>query len=94
MSNSPKKPISDHLELSQTQVANLAQKGKALHQQGNFAEAQVVYEQILKIQPDHFDALQLLGVLFAQIKKYSQAVEFLSKALEIPSSSKSVKPCP
>jgi len=73
----------NNLELSQTQVANLAQKGKALHQQGNFAEAQVVYEQILKIQPDHFDALQLLGVLFAQIKKYSQAVEFLSRALEI-----------
>ena len=83
MSNSPKKPISDHLKSEQTQVANLAQKGKALHQQGNFAEAQVIYEQILKIQPDHFDALQLLGVLFAQIKKYSQAVEFLSKALEI-----------
>ena len=73
----------NNLEPSQTQVANLAQKGKALHQQGNFAEAQVIYEQILKIQPDHFDALQLLGVLFAQIKKYSQAVEFLSKALEI-----------
>jgi len=72
-----------NLEPSQTQVANLAQKGMALHQQGNFAEAQVVYEQILKIQPDHFDALQLLGVLFAQIKKYSQAIEFLSKALEI-----------
>ena len=73
----------DNLEPEQANIATMAQKGKILHQQGNFAEAQVVYEQILKIQPDHFDALQLLGVLFAQIKKYSQAIEFLSKALEI-----------
>ena len=42
-----------------------------------------IYEQILQIQPDHFDALQLLGVLFAQVKKYVQAVEFYLKQLEI-----------
>ena len=73
----------NNLEPSQTKVATLTQKGIALHQQGNLTEAQVMYEQILVIQPDHFDALQLLGVLFAQVKKYPQAVEFLSKALEI-----------
>ena len=70
-------------EPSQTQVSKLTQEGIALHQQGNFSEAQVIYEQILMGKPDHFDALQLLGVLFAQVKKYSQSVEFLSKALEI-----------
>ena len=70
-------------EPTQTQVSKLTQKGIALHQQGNFSEAQVIYEQILMGKPDHFDALQLLGVLFAQVKKYSQSVEFLSKALEI-----------
>ena len=73
----------NNLEPSQTKVATLTQKGIALHQQGNLTEAQVMYEQILVIQPDHFDALQLLGVLFAQVKKYPQAVELLSKALEI-----------
>jgi len=83
MSLSSKKSAGDNLKPGQTQVADLLQQGLSFHQQGNFAEAQVIYEQILKIQPDHFDALQLLGVLFAQIKKYSQAVEFLSKALEI-----------
>ena len=68
---------------TQAQIATLTQKGIALHQQGNFVEAQVIYEQILVTKPDHFDALQLLGVLFAQVKKYPQAVKFLSKALEI-----------
>ena len=62
----------NNLEPSQTKVATLTQKGIALHQQGNLTEAQVMYEQILVIQPDHFDALQLLGVLFAQVKKYPQ----------------------
>ena len=71
------------VESENLQIDNLLQKGSRHHQQGNFSDAQALYEQILVIYPDHFDALQLLGVLFAQIKKYSQAVEFLSKALEI-----------
>ena len=70
-------------EREKLEIANLLEKGSKHHQQGNFSDAQALYEQILAIYPDHFDALQLLGVLFAQIKKYSQAVEFLSKALEI-----------
>jgi tetratricopeptide (TPR) repeat protein len=81
MSHPPK--ISNTKEPTQTQVATLTQKGIALHQQGNFAKAKVIYDQILVLQPNHFDALQLLGVLFGQVNKYSQALEFLSKALEI-----------
>jgi tetratricopeptide (TPR) repeat protein/ADP-heptose:LPS heptosyltransferase len=83
MSRPPKIPIVDKLEHKQPQVSKLLQQGLTFHQQGNLTEAQVIYEQILNIQPDHFDALQLLGVLSAQIKKYSKAVEFLSKALQI-----------
>ena len=73
----------NNLEPPQTQVAILVQEGLTLHQQGRLEEAQVIYEQLLLLQPDQFDALQLLGVLFFQIKKYSQAVELLSKALKI-----------
>ena len=83
MPRPPKIPIVDKLEHEQPQVSKLLQQGLTFHQQGNLTEAQVIYEQILNIQPDHFDALQLLGVLSAQIKKYSKAVEFLSKALKI-----------
>jgi len=73
----------NNLQPTQAQVGALVQQGTSLHQQGNFDEAQAIYEKILLIQPNHFDALQLLGVLFAQVKKYSQSVELLSKALEI-----------
>jgi len=83
MSRSSKIINTNQSKQAQTQIATLTQQGIALHQQGNFPEAQVIYEQVLLIQPNHFDALQLLGVLFAQVKKYPQAVEFLSKALEI-----------
>jgi len=83
MSLPPKIPSTDNLKTTETQVAILTKKAMAHHQQGNFEEAQFIYEQILKSRPNHFDVLQLLGVLFAQIKEYSQAVELLSQALEI-----------
>ena len=72
MSRPPK--ITNTKKPTQTQVATLTQQALSLHQQGNFDEAQAIYEKILHIQPDHFDALQLLGVLFAQVKKYVQAI--------------------
>ena len=83
MSRSSKIINTNKSKQAQTQIATLTQQAIALHQQGNFPEAQVIYEQVLLMQPNHFDALQLLGVLFVQVKKYSQSVEFLSKALEI-----------
>ena len=63
------------------QVTYLIGQGLALHQQGKFKEAQSIYEQILVIQANHFDALQLLGALFAQTKQFTKAIDFFSKAL-------------
>ena len=59
----------------------LVQQGLNLHQRGNLNDAQNIYEQILSIQENNFDALQLLGALFAQVKKYPEAIKFLSKAI-------------
>jgi len=59
----------------------LVEQGLNLHQRGNLNDAQNIYEQILSIQENNFDALQLLGALFAQVKKYPQAIKFLSKAI-------------
>ena len=83
MCHTPKISETSNSELTKMQASSLIQKGTVLHQQGKFVEAQVIYKQILKSQPDHFDALQLLGVLFAQIKKYPEAIKYLSKALKI-----------
>ena len=59
------------------------QQGLALHQKGQLARAQEIYRQVLKVQPRHFDALHLLGVIAAQTKNFSQAVELIGRATEI-----------
>ena len=56
------------------------QQGLALHQKGQLARAQEIYRQVLKVQPRHFDALHLLGVIAAQTKNFSQAVELIGRA--------------
>jgi len=68
-------------QISQIQI--LIAQGLALHQQGKFNEAKAIYEKVLAIQANHFDALQLLGALSAQTKEFSKAVNFLTKALKI-----------
>ena len=67
----------------QDKVATLMQQGFLHHQERRFKEAQDVYEEVLRIQPNHFDALQLFGALSLQIANYQQAAEYFSKALKI-----------
>src|SRR5580693_7277750 len=58
-------------------------QGLALHQQGKLADAARIYGEVLQQQPNHFDALHLLGVLAAQTKKTELAVELLTKAIRL-----------
>jgi tetratricopeptide (TPR) repeat protein len=76
-------PIPSKSASKQNQVKSLMQQGFALHQQGNLKEAKALYERTLALDANHFDALQLLGALMVQIEQYSQAVEFLAKALQL-----------
>jgi predicted O-linked N-acetylglucosamine transferase (SPINDLY family) len=57
----------------------------AFHQSGDLTRAQALYEEILKVQPSHFDALHLLGVIAAQTRNPGRAVALVSRALEIDS---------
>ena len=66
-----------------SQVAASFKQGLALHQQGQLAQAQLVYQQVLVKEPQHFDALHLSGVIAFQSKKPTLAVELIGKALEI-----------
>ena len=68
---------------SEAQVQTLLHKGLALHQKGQLTQAQELYQQVLKLEPRHFDALHLLGVIAAQTKNFTQAVELIGKALEV-----------
>src|SRR5271165_795062 len=56
-----------------------------LHQSGRFAQAQAIYEEILRKEPKHFDALHLLGVIAVQTRNPGRGVDLISRALEIDS---------
>ncbi|HXA99055.1 MAG TPA: tetratricopeptide repeat-containing glycosyltransferase family protein [Steroidobacteraceae bacterium] len=58
-------------------------QGLALHQQGKLADAARIYSEVLQQQPNHFDALHLLGVIAAQTKKTELAVELITKAIRL-----------
>lgn len=71
------------LKKQKAQVDKLFQKGLALHQQNKLQEAMKIYKQIIVIEPNYFNALQLLGLLFAQTNEFTKSVNFLYKALQI-----------
>ncbi len=53
------------------------------HQSGDLQQAVMLYQQILQIQPNHADALHLLGVISAQQTQYLQAVDYIKRAIAI-----------
>jgi protein O-GlcNAc transferase len=64
-------------------VAEAATYAIAFHQRGMLAEAEKFYAAILKAQPDHFDALRLLGVLRQQQGNNDEAMRLISAALSM-----------
>jgi tetratricopeptide (TPR) repeat protein len=59
---------------------NLAIKN---HQENNLNDAQDLYNQVLKINPNHSGAYHNLGVIFDNLKKYQKAKECYEKVIEI-----------
>jgi tetratricopeptide (TPR) repeat protein len=59
------------------------QQALGLHQKGQLAQAQALYEDILKTQPEHFDSLHLLGVIAFQRSDHQKAVDLIGKAIAI-----------
>lgn len=58
-------------------------RAMSLHQSGQMQQAQRLYEQVLRSQPGHADALHLLGVLSAQTHDYVRSIELIGKAIEL-----------
>ena len=54
-----------------------------LHRQGAWGQAQQCYEQLLSQDPQHYDALQLLGVLASQNQDYAASVALITKAIAV-----------
>lgn len=64
-------------------LEEMLMNGYSLQQKGDYYQAQIIYQQILNFQPNHFDALQLSGAIALITKCNEQAVEFLSRAIKV-----------
>jgi protein O-GlcNAc transferase len=53
------------------------------HQAGRLQDAQTIYRQILNVQPNHSDALNLLGVIASQMGQHKVGTELISRAISI-----------
>ena len=84
------KPTSRNLAKPEPSASNLApaavqakfNEGLALYQEGQLALAQGLCQQVLKLQPNHFDALHLMGVIAAQTNNPLRAIELIGRAIE------------
>ena len=54
-----------------------------LHQQSRLDEAQALYQRALQIQPRHFHALHLLGVVALQKNQAALAADLIGRSLEV-----------
>ena len=64
-------------------LPEMLQHALSLQNQGQLAEAEKLYNKVLKINPNHFDALHLLGLLTYQRGDSAQALDLIAAALKI-----------
>jgi len=64
-----------------TTLHQAVEKAIQHHQAGRFPDAECLYRQVLTVDPEHFDALHLLGVLTHQTGRNGEALELLTRAV-------------
>ena len=65
------------------QAFNFLSQGLTQHRSGQLEAALVNYAKALKIEPRHFDALHLSGVVAVQRLQYQQAIVFFDQAVSV-----------
>jgi predicted O-linked N-acetylglucosamine transferase (SPINDLY family) len=61
----------------------LLQNAQRLHRAGNLAEAAKLYAEILRLNPNQFEALHALGSLYYQTSRYADAERLLAEAVRL-----------
>ena len=64
-------------------IDSLFKKAVELHQSSQLDKAVDTYSEVLKLNPDHFDALQLLATLHAHSARFALSAEIFAKAVKI-----------
>ncbi len=71
------------IALPALQVQHLFEQAVKLHQHQCFAEAKDLYEQILRVEPKHFDATHLLGLMACQQKNHDVGLPLIHQAIAL-----------
>lgn len=62
-------------------ISESFQSALEYHQRGDIQQAENIYREILKIEPDNFSALHHLGLIYYQRRNYDIAIDYIKKAL-------------
>ena len=68
---------------NQVDVERDLQRAIGFHQTGKLQQAELIYQQILQIHPQHFTVLHLLGVIAYQAENFEIAVDLIGQAIKI-----------
>lgn len=77
-----KNTLGERRKLRANQIPVALQNGVAAHQSGDLPRAEFHYQTILRDHPKHPDALNLMGTLALEAKKYDIALGYFRKALK------------
>jgi tetratricopeptide (TPR) repeat protein len=58
-------------------------KALKLHKLGKLEEAKKIYNELLKKDSNNFKLINLLGVIYLQLKNYSEAIILINRAINI-----------
>ena len=68
---------------AQARFAQRLAEAQTLQQQGQVTSARLIYQEILAAEPDHYDALNAMGVLAGQTNDLQQAIQYFERAIAI-----------
>jgi predicted O-linked N-acetylglucosamine transferase (SPINDLY family) len=68
---------------TQRDVARTFERALQLHHQGRFAEADGLYSAILAVWPNHFDSLQMLGLIKLRRSEPAAALKLMAQAMQM-----------
>ena len=64
-------------------IAEMCEEGLGHHQAGRLTDAERIYRAVLAADPNHVDALHLLGVVASQVGQHEMAVVCIRRAIEL-----------
>ena len=64
-------------------IEKFLDQGYKFHCEAKLDLAAASYGQVLTMEPNHFDALHLMGLIESESKRFDQAVIYFTKAIEI-----------